>query len=431
MKSPELKHLMEMIVQCLNQMDERLTGHGERVAYGMLTLLDADGSFSSEEKAKIIWTMLLHDIGSFHNPDIKDLLKKETDTAFSHSRYGYLFLNYLGPFPEYAGVVLYHHSGRKEADRSDMPKRLKRLSKCLQVLDAVDLKQVGNPSVTLEQMENFLNAMNTERYEEDSIRAVKEMLPKLMRVLKSQEEIHQVLLGHLEQMRISQDIQEQLLRMLVSSIDFRSHYTALHCAVMVRVSDLLAQLCGLEEKERRQVHLGAILHDLGKIAIPSEILESPGKLEGKDWEIMKSHVSITEKILKGHVEEEVLQIAVRHHETLNGQGYPYGIGEQGLSLPQRIAAVADIASALSEERSYKPAFPLEEVLEILENLAENGRICPYVFGVLKKNKDMVYEEALKAGMEARAMYETIYTEYEKGQAWKKKFLEIPERRLVF
>ena len=99
----------------------------------------------------------------------------------------------------------------------------------------------------------------------------------MMRALKSQEEIHQVLLGHLEQMRISQDIQEQLLRMLVSSIDFRSHYTALHCAVMVRVSDLLAQLCGLEKEERRQVHLGAILHDLGKIAIPSEILESPGK----------------------------------------------------------------------------------------------------------------------------------------------------------
>ena len=413
MKSPELKHLMEMIVQCLNQMDERLTGHGERVAYGMLTLLDADGSFSSEEKAKIIWTMLLHDIGSFHNPDIKDLLKKETDTAFSHSRYGYLFLNYLGPFPEYAGVVLYHHSGCKEADRSDMPKRLKRLSKCLQVLDAVDLKQVGNPSVTLEQMENFLNAMNTERYEEDSIRAVKEMLPKLMRALKSQEEIHQVLLGHLEQMRISQDIQEQLLRMLVSSIDFRSHYTALHCAVMVRVSDLLAQLCGLEEKERRQVHLGAILHDLGKIAIPSEILESPGKLEGQDWEIMKTHVSITETILKGHVEEEVLQIAVRHHETLSGQGYPYGIGKEGLSLPQRIAAVADITSALSEERSYKPAFRLEEVLEILEKLAQSGRICPYVFGVLKENKEMIYEEALKAGTEARKMYEKIYNKYQK------------------
>ena len=79
-------------------------------------------------------------------------------------------MNYLGPFPEYAGVVLYHHSGRKEADRSDIPKEAEKTDKVPQVLDAVDLKQVGNPSVTLEQMENFLNAMNTERYEEDSIR---------------------------------------------------------------------------------------------------------------------------------------------------------------------------------------------------------------------------------------------------------------------
>ena len=81
-----------------------------------------------------------------------------------------------------------------------------------------------------------------------------------------------------------------------------------------------------------------MMHDLGKISIPFRILESSGKLEGEDWEIMKSHVGITEELLFGRIDEEILQTAVRHHETIDGKGYPKQIDGNSLTKSQRIAA---------------------------------------------------------------------------------------------
>ncbi len=89
-------------------------------------------------------------------------------------------------------------------------------------------------------------------------------------------------------------------------------------------------------------------------------MESPDKLDAEDWEIMQSHASITEKILKGRVTDEVLKIASRHHERVDGTGYPYGISDNDLTLAERIVAVVDdVVGALLQERSYKKAFSFE------------------------------------------------------------------------
>ena len=92
------------------------------------------------------------------------------------------------------------------------------------------------------------------------------------------------------------------------------------------------------------------------MAIPLDILESPGRLEEKDMRVMRAHVRITEMILSGLVDEEVLEIAARHHEKLDGTGYHKGLTEKDLTLPQQIAAVADMLSALYGKRSYKDSF---------------------------------------------------------------------------
>ena len=80
-------------------------------------------------------------------------------------------------------------------------------------------------------------------------------------------------------------------------------------------------------------------------------------------------------------------------------------------LPQRIVAVADIVSALSEERSYKAAFPLNEVLRILDDLCCQGKLCPFVVGILKRERWLVYDAIRRASAEASARYEQIYAEY--------------------
>lgn len=411
MDSLTFEQLQEIIVCALNRMDRRLTGHGERIAYGVMRLLEGDPRCSPEETAKIIWTALLHDIGNFQNPDIKDLLRKEADTDFSHARYGYLFLRYLGPFPEYAGIVYYHHSGKKEIETSFMSEIAQWIAKCILVLDAVDLYRIVNSSLSKEKLELFLDHLDRERYDEKAVQAVRALVHNGQQYALSQEEVHQTLIDRLSCLPVGFEEQEALLQILISSIDFRSHYTALHCSIMVRISDMLALLCGLDEQSRRVVHVGAILHDIGKIAIPTHILESLDRLEGEDWEIMRSHVIISGEILEGVVDDEILQIAVRHHETLDGLGYPRGLTATDLTLPQRIVAVADIFSALCEERSYKAAFSQDEVISILEDMCRRGKLCTQVVGTLMDNKDAIYAEALRAGKETRTIYQYIWKEY--------------------
>ena len=413
MEQLSCEHMLDIIIQTLNRLDVRLTGHGERVAFGMLHLLEQDPRFPYEEVCKITLTSLLHDIGSFqHTTNIEDLLWLEQADGFSHARYGYAFLKHFSPFPGYAPIVRFHHSTRQQIQDSMLDVRLQWVAGCLQVLDSVDLYRINHPRSTASALQDFLKQLSPARYDPMAVEAVSQLLerPDYFQPLL-QGQYHDALLHHLCQMVLTPREQEALLQTLVSSIDFRSHYTALHCAIMVHASDLLASLCGLDASACQSLHIGAMLHDLGKISIPTSILESSGKLHGKDWDIMRSHVTVTEEILTGRVSDEVLQIAIRHHETLDGKGYPRGLTAEQLTLPQRIVAVADIVSALSEERSYKAAFPLNEVLRILDDLCCQGKLCPFVVGILKRERWLVYDAIRRASAEASARYEQIYAEY--------------------
>ena len=398
------ENLFEITIRSLNHVNNLLVGHGERVAYGVAKLLKQDGRFTDEEIVRIIWTVLFHDIGNFHKAAIWNLAQLENDEDDFHARYGYIFLKTFFPFAEYAPLVRYHHTSYAEVDRALPDAKLNRATKYLKLVDEADLYHVNHPRKTPQEVQQFFEGL------------VARQFPTGLNVsscpfLDDADDIHQKLLVRLKNMALTPEEKRALLHTLVYSIDFRSHYTALHCSMMVRASVTLAELCGLSEHEREAVYLGAFLHDLGKIAIPVETLESPDKLDARQWEIMKSHVTITEDILRGCVSDEILQIAIRHHETLNGTGYPYGISGDQLTLPQRIVAVGDIVSALSEKRSYKPAFPIQEVMQILNDMCRAGRICPYVLQVLSDHQEEVYHTVLQAGQDIEETFERIYMEY--------------------
>jgi len=107
----------------------------------------------------------------------------------------------------------------------------------------------------------------------------------------------------------------------------------------------------------------------------------------------------------------VLQIAARHHEALDGTGYPEGLNGDQLTLPQRIVAVGDIVSALSEEHSYKPVFPIEKVFEIVEDVYRQGKLCPRVVELLLAHREEIYFSARQAGREIAEQYQRLTEEY--------------------
>ena len=209
----------------------------------------------------------------------------------------------------------------------------------------------------------------------------------------------------------SEQYKKGFLEMLVYTIDFRSEHTVIHTLATVNFAEKLGRLARISGKDLRDLHYGALLHDLGKIAIPLHILESTGRLSDDEMKVMKAHVRITEMILEGVVDDAVLQIAVRHHEKLDGTGYHRGLSAADLTLPQQIIAVADILSALYGKRSYKEAFSKEKILDIMNSDADKGKINRNVVTTLEKNYDTIIAEFEKEKEDTIGLYLKIKEQY--------------------
>jgi diguanylate cyclase (GGDEF)-like protein/putative nucleotidyltransferase with HDIG domain len=150
------------------------------------------------------------------------------------------------------------------------------------------------------------------------------------------------------------------------SIDAKDRYTQGHC---VRVADLacaIAAACGIEGQPLFWFRVGAMLHDVGKLVVPSEVLNKPGKLDEQEWAMMRSHTTAGVDMLAGiDFPWDVRPIIESHHERWDGKGYPHGLSGESIPLSARILAVADVYDALTSVRSYKAAMSHETAMGIM------------------------------------------------------------------
>lgn len=137
-------------------------------------------------------------------------------------------------------------------------------------------------------------------------------------------------------------------RFMSKVIDFRSPFTAMHSAGVAATAYKIAELSGMSEDECKMMRIAGYLHDVGKLKIPDEILEKPGKLSDEEYNIMKEHAYYTWVLLKDITGFELIaEWAAHHHEKLNGRGYPFHLCHNELSFGARIMTIADIFSALA------------------------------------------------------------------------------------
>lgn len=223
----------------------------------------------------------------------------------------------------------------------------------------------------------------------------------MLACLDEEKDFHKIL----PDVRLSEQECEDYLRMMIYAIDFRSQHTVTHTITTTRISCCAARHMGLSEEQIHNIFYGALLHDLGKIGIPVKILEYPGRLSNQAMAIMRTHVDRTEEILGGTIEEGITRIALRHHEKLDGSGYPRGLCGEALTIEERIVAVSDIVSALLGTRSYKEAFSKNRTLSIIEEQAREGKIDKSVVEVLRENFDVVLEEVEES---CRPILDTYY-----------------------
>jgi len=162
---------------------------------------------------------------------------------------------------------------------------------------------------------------------------------------------------------------EGTIEALARTTEMRDPYTSGHQQRVSQLACAIAEKMGLSEKTVAGVRVSGLLHDVGKVSIPAEILSKPGKLTATEFSLVKEHVRIGFDVLKGIVFPwPVAEIVLEHHERLDGSGYPKGLKGDAINLGARILAVADVVEAMSSHRPYRPALGIDAALaEIREH----------------------------------------------------------------
>lgn len=167
-----------------------------------------------------------------------------------------------------------------------------------------------------------------------------------------------------------QGVMEATIGAIAATVEARDPYTAGHQRRVAELAVAIAREMGLSENEARGLHLAGLVHDVGKIQTPSEILSKPSKLSRIEFELIKTHPEAGYEILKGiDFPWPIAQAVLQHHERIDGSGYPHGLKGDQILLIARILSVADIVEAMATHRPYRPALGLDVALDEIARYA--------------------------------------------------------------
>jgi putative two-component system response regulator len=165
------------------------------------------------------------------------------------------------------------------------------------------------------------------------------------------------------------DTQLQIIQRLGRAAEFKDNETGLHVIRMSHYSRIIAEKTNSDKVWSELIFTTSPMHDVGKIGIPDKIILKPGKLDEPEWEIMKQHCEIGAEIIGDHSSnllQMAKEIALTHHEKWDGSGYPNALSGNAIPVTGRIVALADVFDALTSERPYKSAWPVDKAVKLIE-----------------------------------------------------------------
>ena len=183
---------------------------------------------------------------------------------------------------------------------------------------------------------------------------------------------------------------DDAMRVITRLVEMRDPYTAGHQVRVAQLASAIAKELGLKEDSIERIRIAGLLHDLGKINVPIEILSKPGKISESEFNIIKIHPSIGYEILKEmDFPYPVAETILQHHERIDGKGYPYGLTGKDILLEAKIIMVSDVVEAMSSHRPYRPSKGMKEALrEITKNKGKlyDVKVAKACLNVFKQKK---------------------------------------------
>jgi HD-GYP domain-containing protein (c-di-GMP phosphodiesterase class II) len=383
--------------------------HHRRVASIALSLARETG-LADEKIRDLALAGALHDVGGLSLAMRINAMQFEVQRPHEHAVLGYLLLKTFRPFEGAAAIVRLHHVDWEHGAGAEFyGEQVPFESYLLHLADRVAILLRPEESV-LAQSENI-----TRRISEQSERMFPpDLVSAFARVAQREffwlDALNLAPGSHLEEvfgnmnLKLGQDL-FGLTRLLCRVIDFRSHFTSSHTSGVAACAVALSELAGFSEYGRRQMMIAGFIHDLGKLAVPTEILEKPSALTREEYDIIRTHAYHTDHILRQvRGFDTIRKWGALHHERLDGKGYPYHLTEKDLPLGSRIMSVADVFVALTEDRPYRKGMARDDVLRVLERMVQRTALDSGVVALLEARFDEINEVRIAAQNEAEKEY---------------------------
>lgn len=388
-------HMILAFSKAIDLIDHSLANHHNKVAYIAYNIAVELGLPISQQNELII-AGLLHDSGALSLSERLGALEFELQNPHKHSEAGYQLLKNFEPFHSIASLIRFHHVNWEDGKGSRfMEHPVPINSHILHLADRVSVLMKNNKDILgevdeiCEQIKKFSGSM-----------FIPEFVDAFAKLSKKEYfwfDLNSYSLTPLLSYKLSREPRElnlselrELANVFCHVIDFRSRFTATHSNGVATCSGELARLVGFSEAECDMIRISGYLHDLGKLTVPAEILEKPSKLSESEFNIIKSHTFYTYRILQNVSNLGTISAwAAYHHERLDGTGYPFHQGDRELSLGSKIVAVADVFTALTEDRPYRKGMEPSKAIEILENMVNISALDSNVVRILKLHYDEI------------------------------------------
>ena len=404
------KDICRIILEALRLIDKRLIDHGERVAYLIWRMMEYKGGYEEYELAEYAFIAALHDIGAFKVERGKDVLDFDVAHPMKHSIYGYLFMKYTSPIEERSKMLMYSHIDASQL--KDVDFEGKEVSEFIHLAGRYDL--FHNSLGDRFGIQN-LRAYEGKKFTSKNIELLEGALVKFEIEQKFRDGSYKEELNNLWKGLLFSEKEKQIyIRMLIYISGFNDEYNVINTMTCTMVaSEIAGRMENFGEGEMKELFLGSALHDVGMLVVPEDIISAPRRLTDEEMAKVREHVSTLEQILKDRVSENILKIALGHHERLDGSGYPYGWKVDQMTRTQKVLQVADTITALTCERAYHPAKNKEAVIRILQDEMDHNKFDREVVMTFVNDYDNIMSVAKNKAEEMLSMFKELKVRYEK------------------
>ena len=387
-----LKSALMLTTRVIQIINPELQLHMQRTALIALELSLALELPRSQQQT-IFCAALLHDIGVLGDKRIVTSLNDIDNIEDPHQHRGAEMLGGLPTFAPVLPVIRHHHFN--PAHKGNLEEHIVFFADAFErLLSTGNITTDHHPDIIIDTFRTLHHEIDPMLCDTVCQLAQKEHFWLHLHPGHIQRMLE--IIGPINELYIDIDGLKDICLLIAKIVDTYSSFTASHSIMVGEISCLLATYMHLPEQECKKIEIAGYLHDIGKINIPLDILEKQSELTPDELRQVREHSYMTGEILSAFSElGEIINWAANHHEKLDGSGYPLHLNQDYLQLPDRIIAIADIFTALTEDRPYRVAMRYQDALQLIENDVITGALDKDVFCTLCQHAGTLHSTIIR------------------------------------